>query len=86
MLQGYVGETLTKYLPFSCTSLVGLVDDDVLCSWLAKHYSRRGWLTDLHTSAWRLTRGRRVREDPRAQVWRPFRPIMLVVAGGRRTR
>jgi hypothetical protein len=32
MLQGYVGETLTKYLSFACTSLVDLVDDDVLCS------------------------------------------------------
>jgi hypothetical protein len=32
MLQGYVEETLTKYLPFASTSLVGLVDGDVLCS------------------------------------------------------
>jgi hypothetical protein len=43
---------------------------------------QRGWLTDLHSSAWRLTRGQRAREEPRAQVWRPFRPSMLVVAGG----
>jgi hypothetical protein len=32
MLQGYVGETLKKYLPFACTSLVDLVDVNVLCS------------------------------------------------------
>jgi hypothetical protein len=39
-----------KYLPFAYTILVDLVDDDVLCSCLANHYSRRGWLTDLHSS------------------------------------
>jgi hypothetical protein len=32
MLEGYVRETLTKYLPFACMSLVDIVDDDVLCS------------------------------------------------------
>jgi hypothetical protein len=32
MIQGYVEEILIKYLPFACTSLVDLVDDDVLCS------------------------------------------------------
>jgi hypothetical protein len=43
-------KTLMKYLPFAYTILVDLVDDDVLCSCLANHYSRRGWLTDLHSS------------------------------------
>jgi hypothetical protein len=82
MLQEYVGENFNEVLVFSCTSLVDLVDDDVLCSLLANHYSRRGWLTDLHSSAWRLTRGRRAREEPRAQVWRPFQPSMLIAARG----
>jgi hypothetical protein len=71
-----------KYLPFASTSLVDLVDDDILCSWLANHYSRRGYLTDLLSSAWRLMRGQCAREEPRAQVWRPFRPSVLVAAGG----
>jgi hypothetical protein len=32
ILQGYVEEKLMKCLPFACTSLVDLVDVDVLCS------------------------------------------------------
>jgi hypothetical protein len=39
-------KTLMKYLPFACTSLVDLVDDDVLCF---------GSLTTTHREAALLT-------------------------------
>jgi hypothetical protein len=59
-------KTIMKYLPFACTSLVDIVNGDVLYSWLANYYSRRGWLTNPDSSAWRLMRGRRARREPRA--------------------
>jgi hypothetical protein len=41
-----------KYLPCACVSLVCLVDDDVLCSLLANHYSRRGWFPQFSVEAY----------------------------------
>jgi hypothetical protein len=45
---------LNEVLALCLRELGSLVDDDVL--FLATdHYSGRGWLTDLHGLAWRLT-------------------------------
>jgi hypothetical protein len=78
MLQGYVEETLAKYLPFACMSLVGLVVTYYVLDSLTTTHGEAG----LPTSTTQHGGLREVSARGRSLGLRSWRPSMLMAARG----
>jgi hypothetical protein len=78
MLQGYVEDTLTKYLPFACMSFVGLVATYYVLDWLTTTHGEAG----LPTSTARRGGLQVVSARGRSLGLRSWRPSILMAARG----